>query len=186
MDKDIVVVCIEGFSASSRPDKKTLSAVLAKYVQKHKESVFDYKEADSSSFNCVADCGDFISARCYPGTNLLLVGKSLGGVKLYRLLKRWWETIDKYNKVVCLFIDAHSPFPTFIGNFRNLKLRKKWIKPCRVYLNVYQKESYPKGAKIKRVSKGVRLFENTNHWNIINAKETNELIEESFNYLRIV
>lgn len=182
MSRNIVVVGIEGYSASSRPEEKTLSSVLYKYINKYKDNVLDFKEIYSSNLGTVSECNDFVYARYSKDNNLLVVGKSLGGVKAYRLLKRAWDTINKYKQVAFIFVDAHSPFPTFIGSLRNLRLRWKWLRPGRVYFNVYQKESYPKGAKVKNATHQIRLYD-ANHWNIIRHEKTQELIDDGFKYL---
>jgi len=182
MKKNIVINCMEGYSSSVRPDEKTLSAVLEKFTKKYEKSILSFNESNSN-LSAVRKCRKFIKEHCDEKNNLFLIGKSLGGVKTHKLLKKAWSTINTYNKVVVMFIDAHSPVPTFIGDCRNLKLKKEWKVDKRIYLNVYQKSKYPRGASVKNCTVEHFLEKDVDHWNIIKHPKTKELIQNAFDFL---
>jgi len=191
--KDIIINCIEGYSASIRPDSKTLSSVIDDYVMKYHDRIFNYNKIESAKLSSIRNSKKFICKhiKYAKDLNLFLVGKSMGGVKTYWVIKRCWKIMKQFKKVVVLFIDAHgTPINEFwrftpYGKNREIKLKKTWLDKSKIiFLNVYQHNEYPEGAKVKNdcIVQYKLDSKDVNHWNIINNTVTHELIENSFRY----
>ena len=198
----IIVPVVEGFAASVRDDKNTISEVIRKYLSKYDEDSTYYAFFNSASKTVGTALRDYIKHSGmdmgYYNTSLLLVGKSYGAVVVHDFLKKNWELVNRFYKICFLCIDGHSPFffhwlnrnyvPTVrytifgYGKYRSLRNLKKWRKSNKFRLfNVYQQNEYPEGAKVKHADKQERLGTGADHWNIVFSMK----VKQFFNQLMV-
>ena len=117
-----------------------------------------------------------------PGAlNLLIVGKRLGGAKMYRFLYKQSEYLKQFAKVAVTLVDAHEPVA--LGNegkkgkwydyvyFTGGKYHLKWWNDkwgpdenqskgnakLRFY-NIYQRNKWPRGYGMRKALKNVSLY----------------------------
>ena len=190
MSRDIIVRCIEGYSESIKDDDKTTSSVIDKIVKKHNERICDYSITESKII--IFDYKEMIynillKINGVNNPNLIIIGKSMGGVNAYKLYNKMFKHFVYFNKVILFLIDAHAPLPFLIGDVKNLRVRRKWRNfENRKFINIYQKNSYPRGASLSHADIDHRLNNSdVDHWNIFKHNTTVELLEDSFEYLAL-
>lgn len=102
--------------------------------------------------------------------NILLVGKSLGAVKLYKSLNAKPSMFYNFNNLRIATIDPHSPLPRLIDTDHQLD-GTPWSHVAR---NVYQQDVWPDGATVTGAL-NKRVF-NSNHYQIIHSIEVRQMI----------
>jgi len=181
MARKIVIVTIEGYSASLRSEGKTLSTpfneVRAEFETAATVVHHQFHSSDPGVVRKAACC--LLAEKTEDG--LYIIGKSLGGVKAFRVYKRICNKIAQHRRVSLVLIDAHSPFPTFYGPYRKIKIKTKHAN-TKVW-NVYQRNKYPRGAYVQNADLNLCLVDGTDHWNIIFKEETKELYRRGFEWL---
>jgi len=166
------VIGIEGYSASSRPEEKTISAVLLDILD---DMMLDYEFKELSSKRKVFREFPKYLKTLLPDT-LVLVGKSMGGARVQKLYHKYFDEINRFKRVFVLFIDAHKPL-LLLGVTRKLNI-KKYSDKITIY-NTYQRNKYPRGASIKGdFNRNVEQFDNVDHFSIIHTTITKNLIKE--------
>jgi len=174
----IIVNCIEGLSASSRDEESTLSHltrnVIRSYMVGH-PGVTDIilHEVASGGKSAIDRSLIFIEQNTHSALvipKLLLVGKSLGGVKTWWILKSHWAKLAKY-KVYCLLVDPHGPImgDDVVGSYkkgRNLSDKEAWHSYDTLRREcIYQQDHWPTGARWDG-AENEKFPEGADHWNI--------------------
>ncbi|MBN2440986.1 MAG: hypothetical protein JXJ04_06560 [Spirochaetales bacterium] len=125
--------------------------------------------------------------------NLLVVGKSAGGVLAWNTFKRHWGTIDDFHKVAMVLVDPHGSV-TDDGNVgpycdsqslwwpSNWSTNKSYF---RVY-NIYQHTSGLTGASFpsSNVYKNIKLSGDVSHDSIPGKEDTKLLIREAVRFVK--
>lgn len=139
------------------------------------------KNIFSSNSECVEEIIRFIQTN--PGNEILLVGKSLGAVRTWWALNKYWTSFERRLKVgrdvklgVAL-IDPHGwqygdghvgGYGTLAGP-TYLEWEDKWDRPDVRIETLYQRNKYPKGVPLGKGSRSlmnVKLKKGATHWNV--------------------
>ncbi|MBN2735593.1 MAG: hypothetical protein JXR70_01340 [Spirochaetales bacterium] len=126
--------------------------------------------------------------------NLLVVGKSAGGVRAWYAFKRNFGTLDDFNKVALVFVDPHGSAlgDGEVGTYsddQSLTWPSSWSTNksfFRVY-NIYQHSNGLTGASFpsSNVYKNIKITGNSvSHDNIPGRQETKDLIREAVRFLK--
>lgn len=186
MKKNIIIYCIEGYSAPIKDDKNTVSSVIDKIVKKYYENIVHYIIVNSKiiGFKYKKERFNILSKSLNVNQpSLVIIGKSMGGVNAFRLYKKMFNDFIRFERVSLVLIDAHAPFPFLIGNIRDLRVKRKWRMVTRAFTNIYQKRKYPKGASLYGATIDYLITDkNVTHGNIIKNHITKELIDDSFRF----
>lgn len=178
----MIVNTISGFSAKLRKGRrKTLSDLVDVALGDpdwpgRPRAVFrrDYYSSDD---HCVEDSVRFVQTT--PGNKILLVGKSLGAVRTWWLMTRYWQNIrgrlgvDSGAKVGVVLIDPHGcqygdgRVGSYGVRLKRLPWMHEWDDDRVNFKVVYQKNRYPKGVPMsKNGPLNRRLPKGATHWNI--------------------
>lgn len=171
-----------------RKSKKTLKGFLDDVLNDmgdgkprgiHKE-VFE-----STDIHCVSRAISFMQVS--PGNRYLCVGKSMGGVRVWWMLTKFWSNIKHMMGVVdtggrrpklsVVLIDPHGnqsgdgSVGSYGVSLSELWYSAGWSMSDVRFSVVYQRNKYPKGAKLQVPSgvenvTNVRLGSGANHWNV--------------------
>lgn len=188
----MIINSITGFSGSLRKSSESLPGFV-------KETFGDWgnvliNNEYSSDPKCLDNSLKFINNN--PFSDILLIGKSLGGVRTWWLATKYWEVLrhrlEMGYRIGMVLLDPHGwqVGDGVVGSFgvggRNLKYDKRWDAniewsvhggPQKAYysepskfsiLCIHQSNKYPKGAVIEGGGKfaNISLDKNANHWNI--------------------
>ncbi len=185
MGKNIIIQYTEGYSASSKKDEKTLSAIVEPILADHQQYIAKQREVRSTMFFPYRKMKEWIFDKSIKNPKLFLIGKSMGAYNTIRFCNKYYkEMIKHFNAISIITIDPHAPL-FLAGKFRDLTLNKgiKSFWQTRI-TNFFQQNEYPNGASVKNVDMNVRLVEkNVNHWNIIKNKRVIIDIESGLEYL---
>ena len=192
----IAVNVIEGYTPEIKGNclgKKVLDYLLANKIY------FEYNKTYSRNPNCISN--SFVKImETEKADTLLLIGKSMGAVKSYILLKIYIEMLlTRFKKIVLFMIDAHgNPRENLwflpYGRYRSINcmpLRKYLEDETLEIYNIYQWNKYPKGAQCKGRSIGVidtlghvwKCGIETDHFNIFEVKEFKMMLESAIKSL---
>ena len=154
----ILVVCVEGLSASIRSEQSTLSYLVCNEIvlfnRRYPSEPVIMREVNSSG-DVDRDIIGFLIDDSWAGKGgigLMLVGKSYGAVKVWSFLEEYWSWIRDYKKIYTLLIDAHgvsfndNQFGPY-GKRKSLGFNKKWKVDHLKAVNIYQQYKYPYGAR---------------------------------------
>ena len=122
--------------------------------------------------------------------NLILVGKSIGGVNVFKVFENVWSHLD-YRRIVLFTVDAHWKPAGYPKNDLQIdgrafeKLDLKWM-------NYFQKNKYPRGANAKNATENHNLtgihYEADNalvvHMNIIHYPAIKENLTSCMRWVR--
>ena len=182
----MLINAITGFSASSRKSKETLDGfldnVLADMADAPKNIAKNINY--SSNRNCIGSC--LRSMMTYHGCKHLVVGKSMGGVKVWWLLTRHWlQCLDILNpkinyqipRIGVVLIDPHGwqTGDGRVGSYgvflRKLGFTDGWIRDNFKIHVIYQRNKYPKGARLDIPSDAknalnTKLGKYADHWKV--------------------
>lgn len=175
----MILNAISGFSAKLRPREKTLHEFLDLILENfpcHLNVKKNY--LFSSDLNCVEDTVRFVQTS---GDNrILLVGKSLGGVRTWWSLTKYWENYKRKLKISAdsrLGVVLLDPHGCQVGDGRVgsygvgldlLEYNKEWYRPDIRISVLYQRNKYPMGAHMMASNDRCVNIEvpGGNHWNI--------------------
>ncbi len=179
MGNRIIVNCISGLSASLRRGG-TLEPFV-KSILNNKRGVEFVSQYDYPTGNkCIKDGVNFVASN--HGNKVLLIGKSMGGVKTWWMINKHWGHferklgIEENAKLGVVLIDPHGPQSGdgVIGSYgvrgRNLGYKSEWDRDDVKISVLYQKNKYPRGAMISGAPRTGNLRNikvNTGtHWNM--------------------
>lgn len=197
-----IILTMSGYSASSRKEENRIYEIIKNIAKKEKVDLKEgYNFNDISSVGVLAVNSALKSIKKMVENigedtskiNLFVIGKSMGGAKVYNLLKIKWSYLKNFNKIALMTIDAHGqilfdgllkPF----GKNQNLKWNKKWIKDTekfRVY-NIYQHKEWPHGASFNNAYLNLDITDekNIDHFNIIKNNKVMKIIAKAFNFIK--
>lgn len=200
----MIINAITGFSGSLRKSSESLPGFVKETFGGWGNVLINNEY--SSDSKCLDNSLKFM--KCYPLDDLLLIGKSLGGVRTWWLATKYWENLkgrlDYGYRVGIVLLDPHGwqLGDGTVGSFgvgsRNLKYDKRWdpyiddpfnvLHKCHVsepskmcIMCIYQSNKYPKGAIIEGGKNvvDIHLGKNANHWNIEDlSTETGRFVQE--------
>ena len=192
---NLLICTISGLSASSRRSDKTLPSFVnltefdywwdwsdrcnnppdpatfeAYSISKH-----DQFSTDSE---CVENLVKEVTKTHYK--NILLVGKSLGAVRVWWAVTKYWEhfrlKLDAGCKIGVVLLDPHGAqngdgrIGAYGLRLRYLNYLKAWDRDDFRIKAIYQRNKYPKGARLGwgDNAENMQLSGLANHWNITN------------------
>jgi hypothetical protein len=173
------IICIEGYSASLRRKKEdTIYNVIEKCFDGHIVRI------DSAKWNAIDTIIETIKKSLHK--QIMIIGKSMGGAKLYTALQKEHNCLELFEKVNILFVDPHGlPREKWFkhmtyGKYKPLYIPNKWVDENISYTNIYQHNKYPKGAQLTGyLDEEWRVSDKKiNHFNIIHHKFIKEKVEE--------
>ena len=198
----IVINTISGFSASSRKNSDTLSGFIQEIVRRQ-QYMSDFPIPDiklNSHFSTNPSCVEDSLSSLVEGTipwNIInrvqFIGKSMGGVKTWWLLKKHWDEFRKFleeednPKIGVTLIDPHGAQPGDgkIGSYgtflqKELEYDKRWDKYPNFKIQcLYQRDKYPRGARLSGFSPNIKL-NNSNHWDVTKlGTESGDIVSKS-------
>lgn len=135
---------------------------------------------------------------------LLLVGKSLGGAKTYKMMYNYASSFDDFYRTAVVLIDSHEPIaPGKYGRanrwydyvmFRrnssswrknyDLKWQSRWDSfgsKLAIY-NTYQRKHWPQGYSFSAATVNTRV-NNKDHFEIVQCPESEANMERAFRFL---
>jgi len=190
--KKLIIPYIEGYSSSSRKDEVTLSDTIKKIIKQYENDfTIVSKEFTSFGFWKSRQVRRWITKNSNAGDNLLLVGKSMGGVKVHDITTRFFNDWKDLDKIGITIIDGHSStiqdfFKSPHGKYRGFAWSYLWDGRMGDSLeinNVYQHNKYPEGASFPTATINLDLTgQNVDHFNITHYNEVIELLKSSFDY----
>jgi len=180
----MIINGITGYSASMRKSSKTLSGfmddVLAAMPDVPKN--INKQIISSLSDKCVEDSLRFLYA--FPDTRILLVGKSMGAVKTWWLLTKYWTNVlqrisVRGARLGVVLIDPHGwcDGDGRVGSYgvrlKNLGFEDGWARDNMRIACLRQRNKYPKGAGLAvprgvTNAKNVKLKGDADHWKVTN------------------
>lgn len=167
MKPKIEIFCIEGSGSSSRTESNTISSIACDCaLANENRNVVRIRQYSSALWpirrrrrflrdirNSEADC-------------VLLIGKSLGAVRLYQELNRSGELFARFQGIRIVTVDPHSPFPSFHSDKKPVDGRP-FSMTCKG-INLRQVEHWPTGAEIIGAN-NIQLCD-CDHFSIIHDK----------------
>ena len=197
----IIINCMEGLSASSREEEATISHLVLYLVDLFLMSyptpvVFNEMGSGRTSID---ESLKFIKNNFYLGQQqkkLFLVGKSLGGVKTWWMMKSHWGKLRDFVKIACLTID---PYGSILGDNQvgpydhnsPLGWKEHWDKAIfenqLKIVNLYQHSKFPRGAKWPKAN-DYEFSKGADHWNITDLESkhsrlTRDMVTECMEWL---
>jgi hypothetical protein len=176
----MILNAITGFSASMRPEEKSLGGFISDVLKDmpdrpaiiHKNIEFSSKE------NCIPDSIHWMNT--VSGNQILLVGKSMGGVKTWWMIHHYWKNIlARFNtgptgKLGVLLIDPHGwqRGDGCVGSYGleidEMRANREWERADVRIKCLYQRNSYPKGAMLgdEYDAWNTKLGKDATHWNV--------------------
>ena len=149
----------------------------------------EWREIHSTRWTSYKRMIKWIKKRESFDTNLMLVGKSMGGYEIYKMLTKIHLS---FGKIIFVCIDGHSTIGK--GQYGEKRcFEKKAIKNCndsffRV-VNLYQKRKYPRGAGFNDADKEHFFFEDENpnidHFNIVHTERVYSELKQAATWLQI-
>lgn len=135
---------------------------------------------------------------------LLLVGKSMGGAKTYKMLYNHSSAFDDFYRTAVVLIDSHEPVaPGKYGRadywydyviFRrnssswrknyDLKWQTRWNSfgsKLAIY-NTYQRKEWPQGYSFSSARENTRIY-NEDHFSIVECPASIQKMEKAFKFL---
>ena len=197
----IIIACVEGYSASSRKSEENISYTLAEMMAPTINKDKSHNRIVTKIFNSAAPAvqrhaRDFVIdeiKKCASSYSVYFIGKSMGGAKLYYIIKKLMKKhndILRYAKEVRVaFIDAHgNPWFDFdsirpFGKYHSIKIPNKWYRkvPRLSIYGAYQHQHFPRGAKIYNAEYCIEITTPTDHFKMIKHPLVKSVL--SLNYL---
>jgi hypothetical protein len=195
----MIINAITGYSASLRSNQKTLPGFLYDIIKNGKDLPEDIStNIEQSSYpKCIEDSVKFVLNKS--DDSLILVGKSMGGVKTWWMFYNYWKPIlKKYKKVGILFIDPHGwqagdhHIGSYGTNLKEFEILSEWVNKDNLRIScIYQHNKYPKGA-ILDIPEGttnihnIKLGSSADHWNIteLNSESGQRVAEELIDLMK--
>ena len=189
-----LVITITGASASIRKRKDTLPEFIEDVIKGQPDIEPVFYNVFSSDSDCVEKAVRRIWAWPY---NILLIGKSLGGVRAWWAITHYWERfklkLDSGQKFGVVLIDPHGPQKGdkragwYGVSLQTLRMKRAWNRKDMKISCVYQRNKAPKGAHLpsNKFARNKKLNSKADHWNITQidtgpgqtvAKEINKTI----------
>ena len=163
------VIAITGASHWSQSEKKTIVGTIKRILSGRPELKVFFSWPQRRALRKLKK---YIKS-LPKGTNLVIVGKSLGGIVLYRLLKEIdFEGIN----LRVVFVDAHGWIfgDGKVGPYGSDKRPYIVLDKKVDGLSIYQRRKWPMGCRIVGI---VNCLVNEDHWSIVNCVETKKAIE---------
>jgi len=193
--KTDLLIC-EGFASGVtdgvlNKDYKTISYWVLPIVKRHLH-LDKYSEVHSTSIWARLLIRLFIKKNANKNKNLLLVGKSMGVVKLYRVIEDHYHLFEKYNKISFLSVDGHSRLFKDIfkgrkpyGEKRPFRYKHNWSRKKIAVFSLFQWFKFPKGAAWSNVPREdcKRVMNPTDHFKIIRDPEMFEQLDKALRFL---
>jgi hypothetical protein len=174
-----ILIATEGYSGSSRKSSDKMFQDIDNIVKELKLNVVKLYQ-NGSEIDAIRDAERFIKEQVkkaeYKLYNIAIIGKSMGAAKSYFLYKELFEDhsdiLNGASKILVFTIDPHgkcardfNPIP--FSSLRNMKLKAGWTRPNVSWVNIFQQNKYPKGAKVVGATFQDRLTEEgIDHFNI--------------------
>jgi hypothetical protein len=181
----MLVNAIVGFSASLRKNTETLSGFLDDVICGMSDRPDEVvKQARySSNDGCIGTSIDFI--KNHSSDRVLLVGKSLGAVKTWWLIRERWDffegEIRHGRRFGVVLIDPHGRqmYDGIVGSYgvrhMAIEFSRKWICDEMLFRCIYQRNKYPRGAMLNIGSdavnaENIRLGEHADHFDVTDMR----------------
>ena len=100
----ILINIIQGFSARVRPEWTTVSRMVKHALDPYMAHI-ELNIENPGDRHCIRRSLNFLSRE---PSNVVLIGKSLGGVRTWWMLKNYASEIARHLSVHCIFIDPHG------------------------------------------------------------------------------
>jgi len=172
--KNLHVSSITGFSASARKKAETLPDFLKDVFQGRDNTTFG--NVYSSDHKCIQKLiTDVLTCE---SERVLIVGKSLGGVRVWWALTEYWghfqHLLNSGTKIGAVLLDPHGwqvgdgETGSYGMRLKHLGINPEWDRPDFRIKCVYQQNKYPKGCRLGwgGNAENVKLSRFANHWNI--------------------
>lgn len=175
----MIVNAISGASASVRKSK-SLEPYLEHILDEFEPMNMHCNYSNSFRRKCIDESISHINTSV--GHRVLLVGKSLGAIRTWWLMKNSWQylehklSIRPHSRLGVVLIDphGHQPGDGKVGSYgilgRNLPYDDKWDRDDVKIHVAYQRNKYPRGAMINGAPKTANLrhfkIDGGTHWNL--------------------
>lgn len=184
----ILICTISGFSASSRKSADTLDGFMGDVLIDMGDDCPEGPQMPhlySHNKDCVEDLTRAaMSSKCY---KVLIVGKSMGAVKVWWALTKYWahfklKLAHPDTKLGVVLLDPHGcqvgdgRIGAYGGRLRALKYLPAWNMENVRIRTVFQRNKKPKGARMYTAGvpcnnlKNTYLSHKADHWNITDIK----------------
>ncbi len=172
----LLITTISGFSASSRKEKKTLEGFIQDVL---KDGNIDAEVR--SFFSIDDDCVQrlVLSANSTHAPKVLIVGKSLGGVRAWWALTKYWAHFKLKlahwdTKLGVVLLDPHGcqvgdgKVGAYGKRLKKLGYLPAWLRDDVKIKVMYQRNKYPEGVGMLKKDnvENVRLSKRADHFNI--------------------
>lgn len=204
-----IVLCVDGFSNSYKIFEALDSAIAKSGKSPAELDGVTIKRQEYSIWH--ADCSDYVdtirriansSSLPLAEQNLVLIGKSLGGARTFKMINSYASYFKKFKRVAVVLVDAHEPFiPGAYGRANrwydyvifagsggiynyDLKMTatlSSYGSKLRIF-NIYQREDLIRGYAFTAAYKNINLTSNISHFNIPGKAETINCIYEALNW----
>jgi hypothetical protein len=179
-----ILIATEGYSGSSRKSSDKMFEDIDSIVKELKLDIVKLYQ-NGSEIDAIRDAEHFIKEQVQKAEykyNLVIIGKSMGAAKSYFLYKELFkdhsEIISNATNILVFTIDPHgkcardfNPIP--FSSLRNMKLKAGWVRSNVRWVNIFQQNKYPKGAKVVGATEQHRLTDTEiDHFNIVECNFT--------------
>jgi len=132
----------------------------------------EWREIHSTRWTSYRRMIKWLQKRESQGSNLMLVGKSMGGYEIYKMLTK---IKLHFSKIVVVIIDGHSTIGKGMYGEKRAFNKRALLNsgdPMFRVINFYQKRKYPRGAKFIGADNEYyfdhkTLHEDIDHFNIV-------------------
>lgn len=143
----------------------------------------------SSSKTCVEDSIQFLYKNKKKDDNILLIGKSLGGIRTWWIIYKYFVNLKNLlvndTKLSVILLDPHGwqsgdgHTGSYGINNNILPEKEEWALYESIDITcIYQRNKYPKGAHFNNFN-NIKLGSTADHWNIENIETpTGKLVAE--------
>jgi hypothetical protein len=187
----MILNAISGFSASTKPEEESLSGFLTDVLNDmpDKPASIHRNNEFSSKKTCIEDSIRWMHK--VQGNRIMLVGKSMGGVRTWWMVYHFWANIlARFNtnpdgRLGVFLIDPHGwqLGDGVVGSYGlevdSMRYRPEWSRVDVRIRCLYQRNDYPKGARLGRNDSAVnmKLGKGADHWNVEDFKtETGKIV----------
>ena len=161
----ILVNIIQGFSARVRPEWTTVSHMVKHALEPHMAHI-ELNVENPGDRHCIRRSLSFLNR---DPSHVVLIGKSLGGVRTWWMLRQYAAEIARHRSVHCIFIDPHGwqVGDGVIGSYgKNRGLPYYRDFDGFELVNFYQHNRWPCGAVFKGQDFNRELGPGADHFNI--------------------
>lgn len=194
---------IVGFSASIRKSQRTLDGFLSDVIGGMPDAPPVRKRVRYSTDD---DCIDSSIRFLYrgPDRRILLVGKSLGAVRTWWMLRSRWDAFERLltvrkARIGVVLVDPHGiqREDGLMGSYgvrlKGMFFDPRWKRDDLAIRCLYQRNRYPKGARLDILkgadnAENTRLGEYADHWSVTDigkraGREVADQVQEVIRWL---